>query len=123
MSFPDKARELGLARDERQAREIAAVAMKEIEDVIDEPLALARFERRLQPREGGNAVRVLDHDLAIDQRRVRRQLCDGGGDVWKFGRPVEPLAGEQPNVPVREAGLDAIAVELDLMHPALAAWR
>src|SRR5882757_4927535 len=123
MFFPDKTRKLGFARHERQAREITAVAMEEIEDVIDEPLALARFERSLQPREGGNAVRVLDYDFAIDQRGARRQLRDGGGEVRKFGRPVEPLAGQQPNVAVREAGLDAIAVELDFVHPAPAARR
>ena len=37
--------------------------------------------------------------------------------------PIETLAREQTDLAVVEPGLDAIAVELDLVHPALAARR
>ena len=67
----DELRQLRLALDERQVSEIAAVEIQEIEGIIDEDLAAPRFERRLQ---GGEAryPALLDHDLAVDQRRVGR---------------------------------------------------
>jgi hypothetical protein len=91
--------------------------------VVDEALAVMRFERRLQRREAGNAVVVLDHHLAVDQRAARRQLGDSSGDVGELARPIEPLAREQAHVTVLQPRLNAVAVELDLVHPALAARR
>ena len=95
--------------------------MEEIEDVIDEALALAGFERRLQSRKAGDAAGILDHHFAVDERSARRELGDGLGDVGEFAGPVEALAGEQADLAAVEPGLDPIAVELDLMHPALPA--
>ena len=104
--------------------------MEKIEDVIDEALALPCLQRRLQLGKTRNAFLVLDHDLAVDQRRLRGQLGDGGGDVRKFFGPIETLAGEQTDLAVVEPSLDAITVELDLVHPAVcrsapssARWR
>src|SRR4030088_1347239 len=97
--------------------------MEQIEDVVEEALALSGFERRLQSRKYRNAARILDHHLAVDQRGAGRKLGGGHRDVGKFAGPVEALAGEQADVAAVEPGLDPIAVELDFMHPALAARR
>ncbi len=119
--LPDQTRELRLALRERQTGKIAAVTVKEIEDVVDEPLAVTCLECRLQTGERGDAACVLDHDLAIDQRGTRRQLGHGVGDVRKSVRPIEALARQQPDLAMVKPRLDAIAVELDLVDPAPAA--
>src|ERR1700730_3498306 len=117
---PNEPRELRFALDERQAREIAPVTMEEIENVIDKSFPLAGLERSLQPGKARNAVCFLDHDLAVDERGARRQPRHGGRDISKFAGPVEALAREQLDLAMLEPRLNAIAVKLDLMHPALA---
>src|SRR5262249_15890195 len=81
------------------------------------------FECGLQAGETRYAARVLDDDLAVDQRASGRQLRYGACNIGKLARPVEPLAREQADFAVLQACLDSIAVELDLMHPAFAARR
>src|SRR5262249_16810787 len=97
--------------------------MKQIEDVVDEGIALAGLERRLQPGETGNALVGLDHDLAVDQRRARRELGDRRRDIGEFARPLETLPRQQAHLAIIEPGLDAVAVELDLVHPACTLGR
>src|SRR5262249_39408087 len=116
-------RQFGFALDQRQGGQIASIEMEKIEDIINEALALPCLQRGLQLGKTRNAFLVLDHDLAVDQRRVRRQLGNGRGDVWKFFAPIEPLAGEQADIAVVEPSLDAVTVELDLVRPAPAARR
>src|SRR6516225_7488149 len=116
-------RQFGFALDQRQNGQIAPIDMEKIEDVINEALALACLQRRLQRGKARNAVFFLDDDLAVNQRRARRKLGDGGGDVRKFFVPIEALAGEQADFAVVEPSLDAVTVELDLMRPAGAARR
>src|SRR5262245_13201702 len=117
----DQPRQFGFALDHRQGGEIASIEMDKIEDIIDKALALARLQRSLQLGKTRNAFLVLDHDLAVDQRRARRQPGNGGGDVWKFFAPIEALASEQADFAAVEPSLDAVAVELDLVRPARAA--
>src|SRR5215467_11497256 len=122
-SLADEAGQFRLALGQQQTREIAAVEMQEIEDIIDEAMAVARLERRLQTREAGATVLVLDHDLAVEQRGTRRKVGDGVGNVRKPLGPVQALAGEQLDLAAIEAGLHAVAVEFDLVHPVRAARR
>ena len=56
--------------------EVMAIRVQQIEDIVDEAVSLAGFERRLQRREARNTVLILDHDLAVDQRRAHRELAD-----------------------------------------------
>ena len=84
LSLAHEPLQFGLALDQWLVSQVAAIEMKEIEDVIDEAFALARLERRLQPGKTGNAARILDHHLTVNERGVRRELGDGGGDVGKF---------------------------------------
>ena len=46
------------------------------------------------------------------------RLAASSGDRAELRGPVEALAGLQRGLAVLDAQLDAIAVELDLMHPA-----
>ena len=69
--------------------------MQQIEDVIDE-VRLAVLERVLQRREIADAVLVLDHDLAVDQRAVSASsFATASATGLNLCGPVEPLAGEQ----------------------------
>ena len=76
-----------------------------------------------QPGKIGNAVRVLDDDLAIEMQPVDVQrlhtLCDGREAL----RPVEPGSRQEADLAGVDARLDAIAVELDLMAPLRAGRR
>jgi hypothetical protein len=58
---------------------------------------------------------AVDHAV----RKLRRDI----GDRLELGRPVEPLARPQDRLAVLDPELQAIAVELDLMHPARLGWR
>src|SRR5262249_53882313 len=122
-ALPDQSCQFRLAFDERQVGEIAPIEVEEIEHVIDEAVALSRLERGLQRRKAGDPALVLDHDLAVEQRRVGGKRGDGMGDVGKFFVPMEALAGEQTGLAIVEPRLNAIAVELDLVDPAGAGWR
>src|SRR6266481_7034357 len=119
----DQPRQFGFALDQRQGGQIASIEMEKIEDIINKARALPCLQRCLQLGKTRNAFLVLDYDLAVDQRRMRRQLGNGGGDVRKFFAPFEALAGEQADIAVVEASLDAVTVELDLVRPAPSARR
>ncbi|CAL8971471.1 hypothetical protein RHODOP_01024 [Rhodoplanes sp. P11] len=67
----EKRRERRLALRQRSPREVASVLMQKVEDVVDEVVAPG-FERCLKRREVGQPRRVLDHHLAVDQRRLGR---------------------------------------------------
>src|SRR5262249_36569222 len=107
----EQPKQFGFALDHGQARQIAAIEMKKIEDVIDEAFALPLLERRLQLRKIGNSVFIFDDNLAIDERRACGKLGNRGCDVREFFGPVETLAGEQPHLAAVEPGLGAVAVE------------
>src|SRR5262249_11713888 len=57
------------------------------------------------------------YHFAVDKRALSRQLRNCACDGEKFFRPVEAVASEQFHFTVIEAGLNAIAVKLDLMGP------
>src|SRR5438876_4499084 len=116
-------RECGFAFDQRQVRQIAAVEMQKVKDVIDEAFPLACLERRLQLGKARNARLGLDYHFAVDQRVARSELGDRGADVGEFFAPIETFAGEQADLAVIEPSLDAIAIELDLVHPPSATRR
>src|SRR6516225_11411545 len=102
----DQLCQFGLALDQRHGGQIASIEMEKIEDIVNEALALPCLQRGLQLGKIRNAFLVLDHDLAVDQRRMRGQLGNGGGDVGKFLAPIEALAGEQADIAMVEPSLD-----------------
>src|SRR6516165_11441828 len=56
-------------------------------------------------------------ELAVDQSRVDRELAESMRKLGKFGGPVEPAAGDQPDLAMLDAGEQAIAVVFDLVQP------
>jgi hypothetical protein len=114
-----------LALDVGQPREVLAVELEKVERVERQLVAVLlapvpALEHRLQRREVRVAVRVVGDDLAVDQARrqvERLQPLDQGGELVT---PVEPLAGIDSDLAPRGGDHRAVAVEFDLVQPAVA---
>ena len=91
-SLSNQARQFPLALDQRQRDQVTPIEVEKIENVVDEPLALAGLERRLQSGKSCDAV-LLDDDLPVDQGGAGGKTGDGDGDVGKPAGPIESLAG------------------------------
>jgi hypothetical protein len=79
------------------------------------------LELVLQNRKVRGAVCRGDHHLAIDNGGPRADQEGGISNPLEALSPVIAAACEYPDTFVDDVKLDAVAVELDLMQPALAA--
>jgi len=81
----------------------------------------------LQQLKGRAAALVQHHDLVVEDRRLRPQFHRGGDDLGEFGRVVRPAPRDDARAARLPAAADehahAEAVELELVHPALARGR
>ena len=115
------ARQPRLAFQQRQFPQVLAAGEQQVEDEEDQIVGLAVGDRRLQRREVRRAGVVEGDHLPVDD--PVGQTRAGPDDGRELRRPVQPLAGQQRRMAVLGAQLHAIAVELDLMRPALALRR
>jgi hypothetical protein len=95
----------------------------ETEDVVDQAGRRAGRQSVLKRAEIGHSVRVDDDYLAIEQGGLHlqpRQLTRNGLEARS---PIEVVAADEPNGLSFDRGEDAIAVELDLVEPAVAGGR
>ena len=110
-----------LASDQRQGTKIVAVEMKKVEDIEDKAVTAAFAQIRLQCGKIGGAETRLDHKLAIDQGLSCREVLQCGHHALaELPGPVEAAARQELHAAGFEARLQAVAVELDLVKPALA---
>src|SRR5689334_20529591 len=119
----DDLAEQGLAVDQRRLGEVEAFAVEQIEPVEAEAVLPAGAEISLQMIEARQAGGVLDDDLAVNIGRAQPEAGERGGDAAETVGPIEAGAGEELDLAAVDAGLDAIAVLLDLVHPFVAARR
>ncbi len=110
-----------LALVEPHLPEVPAVEVQEVEGEIDE--RRPSLGAALQGLEARRPVRQHRGDLAVEERRPRRQAADGAGDLRELLRPVLPVAGDEPHLPLVDSRHDAIAVVLDLVEPVVAGRR
>src|SRR5689334_16994092 len=96
--------------------------MQEIEDPIDESIVAAIPQVGLQKRKAGNAVLVLDDQFAVEQRCLRGKRGYRLGNSAEPVRPIELFSCQQPHLAVIEPGLDAVAIEFDLVNPFRTVW-
>ena len=84
-----------LRRISADLAQVVAVEVEAIEGVVDEAIVAPLAEVGLQKRELGHAVRVLDHELAVEHARcfIGRPRSAVGERLAEFLRPVEPAAG------------------------------
>ena len=90
---------------------------------IGQPLGLAARERILQGGEAGDAIGAHHGDLAVQIGGADLGDRQGGGDRPEARGPVEAAAGEHANLAGLEARRGAVAVQLDLVDPAIAGRR
>src|SRR5215218_4213921 len=112
-----------LAVDQGRVGELVAAEVEQVEGVIDHPVGALRFELLLQAGEARDAARALDDDLAVDERGPELQRLEGLGEAPELDRPVEPFAGQELDLAAIDPRLQAITVELDLVHPFAADRR
>ena len=103
---------------ERASPQILAVEVQEIEGKEHDPVRRL-VDSRAQGIEVGDAVLVLDDDLAIDHGRFAGQLGAGLDHPAIGPGPVPAMAGEGTDLAVIDDDQGAIAVMLDLVNPAL----
>ena len=97
--------------------------MQQIEDVICQPSTLAARQRILQGCEAGDAIRAQHGDLAIQIGRPNLGDPQGRGNRPEARGPIEAAAGEHSYLARFDAGRRAVAIQLDLMNPAIASRR
>lgn len=104
----------------RDAGQVVAVEVQQVEGLIDQPARVAAAQRLLQTSETADAVGGEGDDLAVEQRLFDGQLLHVPGEFREAVCPVLGVAGDQPDLAAIEADHDAIAIELDLMNPVRA---
>ncbi len=109
-----------LALVQRHAREIVAVEVEQIEGEAGELVSPAFGERVLKGGEARDPVRVLDHDLAVDQRVLTGERRERLGEQPVAVGPVLAGPGQQADRAGLEARERPVAVELDLVQPLVA---
>ncbi len=112
-----------LALQQRRSGQVLAIEVQDIEHIVDETVMAAILEVVLQRGEIRGAVFVDRGNLAVEDGIVAGKLGAGGGDGRKFLGPVETTPRLERHRAVGDASLDAVAVELDLMDPAIAVGR
>ena len=88
--------------------------------VVEQPVPAARGEVGVQQPEIRDATRIRDDGFAVQDQVLGRQGRQRIGNRLKAPRPVvaPPCVNGRP--PASQVRLRSVAVELDLMHPALA---
>ena len=121
--FGEEGAEHALPLDERRVGNAEAIEMEEVEGEVDEAVLPAVFEIFHQRPEIARPGRALHDHLAVEDDLVDRELSHGRRDAGETRRPVVAVPREQPRPAVSEMRLDAITVELDLVHPLPAGRR
>jgi hypothetical protein len=106
-----------LALDQRRRADRLAIEMEQIEQKEGERVGIAAIGRGLDQAEGVRSIRAHPAQLAVETSLRRRQGGQCRGNRRVFVCPIEPSAGQQPNRPSIQPGMQAIAVELDFMQP------
>ena len=106
-----------LTLDERQARDIAAVEMQEIESEIDETNPAWPVARGLGLRKTRQPVVTHAAQFAVEIRGFRPHFRERFNDAWIFAAPIEAGPRQQLHPTAVDARGHAETVEFDLMQP------
>src|SRR5690606_1796242 len=97
------------------------VEVEQVEGVEYHAAGFAPGEVGLKRGEIRGAGRPFDHQFAVDDRLLRWKAGQRLGErITELVGPVEAAAGVEPDLAVVQMRLQAVAVELDLVQPALA---
>jgi hypothetical protein len=109
--------------EQGRSREIEAVEMEKVEDMVVEAMATPRFQVRLQVAEMRDPAVVLRNDLAVEQRLVDAEHFERRRNGRKARGPIERFSRQQKNLATVDPRLDPVAIVLDLVNPGRSARR
>ncbi len=116
-------RQRPLAVEQGCAGQVDAVQIQKIEEIVAKAVAAAFAQVRLQTGEVRRAPLRLHDDLAIEKRGDDGQGLERLLEARKLRGPVESAAGLELGPTGVDAREQPVAVELDLMHPAVTRRR
>ncbi len=97
--------------------------MKQIEEEVTQRLLDAFLKGRLQVGEAGGAVGGEHDDLAIKDEAFGGEPGHLRREGFHAVGPIEAGAGEELDFASILAGLDAVAIQLELVEPTFAVGR
>ena len=106
-----------LALDERQARDVPAVEVQEIEGVIDELHAALAVGRRLGMGEARQSGVIDAAEFAVEIGGLRLHIRERRDGAWIFVAPVEAGPSQELRAAIVDARGHAKAVQFDLVEP------
>jgi hypothetical protein len=113
---------LHLALEQRLLTKIIAVDVKQIEGDQHDLLGAA-LQLVLQHREVRGAIGGWSDYFAVDDRRTRLDVPGVRRDLPKAVGPVVAAPGKDFHRGFSQMDLNPVAIELDFVDPALAAWH
>jgi len=119
----EEAREDRFPALEREARDVLAVEVEEIEDEVDERRTRAAAEGVLQILEARPAVGSHARDLAVEDCVSHPEASYGIDDLGKARRAVVAGTADEAHVAVVDETADAVPVVLELVQPGVARRR
>src|SRR5690606_25324025 len=112
-----------LSRLELDVRQVVAAEIRQVEDLVNQPARSVRGQRLLKLSKAARAVRLKRDQLAVEQRLVDVEIREGIDERRKARRPILAVAAEEPHGAPFDTRNQTVAVELDLVQPAVAARR
>jgi hypothetical protein len=101
-----------------------AVEVKKIEYIEGDCLVASHLEGILKRREIGDSLAVLDDHFAVEDSLFDRESGDGICHEREPISPIETSASPYDRLALFKNGLQAVAIEFDLMHKARSGrWR
>jgi hypothetical protein len=114
LGLADQLGEASLAVDQRQVAQVVAVMLDQVEGEQRRLTATALAPQRMEVQ---HPVIAGDHDLAVDQERLRLEAGGGFDNSQEAGRPVMAVACEAADARAIPAHHQPIAVMLDFVNP------
>ena len=112
-----------LALEQRHRREVVAIQIDHVEQLIGQLCGLLAAQRLLQFAKAAGAACSERHQLAVEDGLLHRQRLQLSRLGSQPGRPVVAVACHQTRLAVLDVRHDAITVELDLVQPGPARRR
>jgi hypothetical protein len=111
-------RKEALALAKLRPAQVEPLDVEQVERIIEQPVLPAGGEIGVEQSKIGDAPRIRDDGLAIQDQVLCRKGRERVGNRLKAQRPVVARAGVDGRPSVSQVRLRAVPVKLDLMQPA-----
>ena len=113
----------GAPRFDGPLAQVLPIVEGKVEQVVADGVGAPGLEGVLQGLEVGCAASAFNDDLAVEPGLLQAERTHGGHHLRQPRRPVDAVAGERMHRVAVGAHEHAVAVELDLVQPAVALGR